>query len=143
MTTERFRDFDEFEAEHKQEPLIFKLGGQEWHASHLGFIQLISLTRRMAAGGAEVALGFDDFLTGVLPEEEREAFRAMLEREDVSLPTFVHLGNWIVEVASSIPFDEPSGSLPLRRKAGGRSRVVSLSKGSDTLNSGGSASAAG
>lgn len=138
--TERFRDFDAYEAEHKQEPLIFQLGGKEWHASHLGIVQLMSLTRRIAAGGMEVAIGFDDFLTSVLPEDERESFRAMLEESDISLPTFVTLGNWIVEQASNVPFDAASDSPPSRSKAGAKPRVVSLSRPST---SGDSASAAG
>src|ERR1035438_5849958 len=93
----RFKDFDVAESERKGEPITFKMGGREWTAAHVGAANFLAFSRQVAEGGTGAVVAFDDYISQTLPEEQREAFHAMLAEEDISLNTLVELSGWIVE----------------------------------------------
>jgi hypothetical protein len=99
----RFKDFDAAEGERKGDPLIFKMGGREWTAAHIGAANFLAFSRQTAEGGVAAMTGFDDYITSTLPEDQREAFHTMLVEHDVQLATLIELMQWIVEQATGNP----------------------------------------
>ena len=125
----RFKDFDAAESERKGEPITFKMGGREWTAAHVGAANFLAFSRQVAEGGTGAVVAFDDYISQTLPEEQREAFHAMLAEEDISLNTLVELSGWIVEQATGNPTAAalPSPSLP--SSSGEPARRFSVEKG--------------
>ena len=122
----RFKDFDAAEAERKGEPITFALGGREWTAAHVNAANFLAFTRAIAAGGNDVVIGFDAFITQSLEEGERKDFHRMLAEKDISLPTLMELGQWIIEQASGNPTPAASSSPAPPSKNGRPLRVYSL-----------------
>ncbi len=125
----RFKDFDAAEAERKGEPITFRLGGREWTAAHVNAANFLAFSRQIANGGNDVVIGFSDYITGTLPEEQRKDFHHMLVEHDIQLTTLMELGQWIVEQATGNPTDAASPSVEAPSNTGGPPRRFSVEKG--------------
>ena len=125
----RFKDFDAAESERKGEPITFKMGGREWTAAHVGAANFLAFSRQVAEGGTGAVVAFDDYISQTLPEEQREAFHAMLAEEDISLNTLVELSGWIVEQATGNPTAVASLSPSQPSSNGGPPRRFSVETG--------------
>lgn len=128
----RFKDFDAAQAEREDTPIAFQLGGQQWTAPHVNAGTFLAFVRKASEGGDQAVLAFDDFVTHVLPVEQREPFHEMLAESDIPITTLTELVKWIIEQATGNPTDAVSRSEPTVRKRGQRPRVVSLSGGSSS-----------
>jgi hypothetical protein len=122
----RFKDFDAAEAERKDEPITFALGGREWTAAHVNAANFLAFSRTIAEGGTGAVTGFDDYITSTLQEDQRKDFHRMLGEKEIQLSTLMALGQWIIEQASGNPTAAalPSASQP--PKTGQPLRVYSL-----------------
>ena len=111
----RFKDFDAAEAERKGEPITFRLGGRDWTAAHVNAANFLVFSRKTAAGDTEAILAFEEYLSGVIDEDHREAFWAMLAERDIQLSTLMELVQWLVEQATGNPTTAalPSPSQPV------------------------------
>lgn len=136
----RFKDFDAASEERSGTPIAFQLGGQQWTAPHVNAGTFLAFVRKASEGGDAAVLAFDDFITHVLPDAEREPFHEMLAESNIPISTLTDLVKWIIEEATGNPTDAVSPSPPQRSRRGQRAKVVSLSGGSRPK---GSRSAAG
>lgn len=119
----RFKDFDAAEAERKDEPLTFRMGGREWTAAHVNAANFLAFSRQTAEGGVSAMTGFDDYITSTLLEDQREDFHVMLTESGVQLSTLVSLMQWIVEQATGNPTAAASPSSAPQSNTG-KPRVV-------------------
>jgi hypothetical protein len=122
----RFKDFDAAEAERTGDPIHFKMGGRDWQAAHVNAANFLAFARHSAEGGDRAILGFDDYITSTLPENQREDFHAMLGESDIQLGTLMELAQWIVEQATGNPTDGASLSPEAPPKTTGPPRRFSL-----------------
>jgi hypothetical protein len=127
----RFKDFDAAASEQADDPITFRMGGREWGgASSIPAAYLLKLARAEAAGDQTALLAFDEFITCIIEEDQRDAFHAMLEDKRIDLPTLRDLGRWILEQTAGNPTSAASSSPARPSKRGQRPRVVSLDGGS-------------
>ena len=128
----RFKDFDAALAERNGEPITFKLGGRQWTANHVNAETFLVFVRHASEGGDALVLAFADFIDAALPEQDRQAFHAMLNTHDVPIDVVMDLAKWVIEQAAGNPTDAVSQSPQQRSRRGQRPRVVSLSGASSS-----------
>lgn len=118
-----FKDFDAAQREQEQEPIRFRLGGQDFQVRAVPAGALLRLARMAEAEGAEALVQFDGFLASIIQAEDRERWQSVMDR--VTTATLLDVAQFIIEEATGRPTEQPSASVDRLPNNGSASNTAS------------------
>lgn len=109
----RFKDFGNGGAVSSDEPVVFKLHGEEFHCvSNIQgklLLELVSVPTDDAVKSTEMTFKFFDH---VLTEESLKRFKELLESKDkvVTLEAITEISTWLIEEYTNRPLPQSEAS---------------------------------
>jgi hypothetical protein len=109
----RFKDFGNGGAVASDEPVVFKLHGEEFHCvSNLQgklLLELVSVSPDDAVASTEMTFKFFDH---VLDEESLKRFKELLESKEkvVTLEAITEISSWLIEEYTNRPLPQSEAS---------------------------------
>ena len=123
----RHRDFDAARAETEGEPITFRLAGRDFTIPEIPALAFLEVAASLGGDGTSVVGSFSRFLFETVPVDQHDELRDALR--EVTPARAIAVVTWLIEEATAVPLEPPSGSVPTSSGNGAASKLAWASEG--------------